>query len=240
MRDVRLPDARVGRGAPVSAAIKLVVFDLAGTTIKDSGHVAAAFVTALGEHDIRVSDDQLASVRGGSKREAIARLIPEGPEHTRQANAIYESFRRHLRAAFDTHGVDAVEGAAALFRQLRNQSIRVALNTGFDRDVTQLIVQALRWDAQTVDAVICGDEVRQGRPAPYLIFHAMEATGVTAVDEVANVGDTALDLHAGHNAGVRWNIGVLTGAHDRATLTRAPHTHLLESVRELPSLLTES
>jgi phosphonatase-like hydrolase len=240
MRDVRIPDERNGRGTTVTTAVKLVVFDLAGTTIKDSGHVATAFLTALAEQEIRVSDGQLAVVRGASKREAIARLIPGGPEHARRANEAYESFRQHLRKAFDAHGVHAVDGAESVFHQLRADSIRVALNTGFDREVTQLILQALRWDADTVDAVICGDDVTQGRPAPYLIFHAMEATRVTDVHEVANVGDTALDLHAGHNAGVRWNVGVLTGAHDRGMLMRAPHTHLLDSIAELPALWTSA
>jgi hypothetical protein len=32
---------------------------------------------------------------------------------------------------------------------------------------------------------------------------------------------------------VRWNIGVLSGAHDRAMLEAAPHTLLLGSVAEL-------
>jgi len=65
------------------------------------------------------------------------------------------------------------------------------------------------------DAAVCGDDVAQGRPAPYLIFRAMESASARNVHRVANVGDTALDLLAGHNAGVRWNVGVgvLPGAH---------------------------
>jgi len=53
---------------------------------------------------------------------------------------------------------------------------------------------------------------------------------------VACVGDTTLDLLAGHNAGVRWNIGVLSGAHGRPALEGAPHTHLLPSVADLLGL----
>jgi phosphoglycolate phosphatase-like HAD superfamily hydrolase len=84
-----------------------------------------------------------------------------------------------------------------------------------------------------VDAVVCGDDVTLGRPAPYLIFRAMEATSTSSVHRVATVGDTTLDLQAGYNAGVRWNIGVLSGAHDRQSLEGAPHTHILPSVAEL-------
>jgi phosphoglycolate phosphatase len=64
----------------------------------------------------------------------------------------------------------------------------------------------------------------------------MRRSGVADADRIAVVGDTRLDLEAAWNAGARWRVGVLTGAHDRATLAAAPHTHLLDSVRDLPSL----
>ena len=85
--------------------------------------------------------------------------------------------------------------------------------------------------------MVCGDEVREGRPAPYMLFHCMEASGVVNVRRVANVGDTVLDLQTGHNAGVALNIGVLSGAHKRDQLQQHPHTHLIDSVAELPELL---
>jgi len=215
---------------------RLVVFDMDGTTVKDNGQVAAAFTAALAEHDVEITSEQLSSVRGSSKREAVLRLIPEGPERTCLAEAAYTSFREHLMQRFRAMGVEPVDGAAKVFQWLRAEGVRVALNTGFDRAVTELLLTALNWKEEVVDAVICGDDVRQGRPAPYLIFHAMEATETTSVLQVANVGDTILDLKAGHNACVRWNVGVLSGAHDRQLLEQAPHTHLLESIAELPRL----
>jgi phosphonatase-like hydrolase len=127
-----------------------------------------------------------------------------------------------------------------VFAWLRGRGIRVALNTGFDRDTTRMLLAALGWEAGTVDVIVCGDEVPQGRPAPYLIFRCMEATGTISVGRVATVGDTALDLQAGHNAGVRFNVGVLTGAHGRDLLAAEPHTHLLASVADLPTLLADA
>jgi phosphonatase-like hydrolase len=106
------------------------------------------------------------------------------------------------------------------------------LNTGFDRGITTLLVSALGWHDR-VDAVICGDDVRRGRPAPDLILGAMERTGVDDPRQVLNAGDTTLDLHAGHAAGVALNVGVLSGAHDRSLLESAPHTHLIKSLADL-------
>jgi len=77
--------------------------------------------------------------------------------------------------------------------------------------------------------------VSAGRPAPYLIHHAMELTGVTEVGRVLAAGDTVVDLLAAHNAGVI-GVGVLTGALTRAQLAEHPHDHILQSVAALPGL----
>jgi phosphonatase-like hydrolase len=214
---------------------KLVVFDMAGTTVKDNGQVPQAFTTALAEHGLTITPEQLQRVRGASKRQAVRQLLPDGPERAARAERIYITFCEQLARRYSTEGVEAIDGAAQVFAWLRAQDIQVALNTGFDRDITRLLLTALQW-RDAVDAVVCGDDVQQGRPAPYLIFHAMEATGTTNVQQVMNVGDTVLDLQAGHNAGVRWNIGVLSGAHAREQLEQAPHTHLLPSIAALPDL----
>lgn len=217
--------------------IKLVVCDLAGTTIRDTGQVTTAFVDTLREYQLEFTPDQLSRVRGCSKRQALRNFIPGGPDHSRRSAEVYVSFRDHLAQRYKTDGIEPVEGAERVLRELRREGLCVALNTGFDRDITDLLLKGLKWDQGTVDAVVCGDDVGQGRPAPYLIFRAMESTGTMSAKEVVNVGDTVMDLEAGYNAGVRLNVGVLSGAHDREVLERAPHTHILPSIASLPMLL---
>jgi phosphoglycolate phosphatase-like HAD superfamily hydrolase len=70
-----------------------------------------------------------------------------------------------------------------------------------------------------------------------MIFHAMEASGVDDVRQVLNVGDTPLDVQAGTRAGVLGVIGVLTGVHKEARLSRESPSHLIPSVADLPSLI---
>ncbi len=199
---------------PLAAA--LVVFDMAGTTVHDGVEVGAG---------------ALAGVRGASKRAAMRHFVPDAA----RADTAYAAFRSNLRRRYGSGGARPVEGAEGVFASLRSAGVRVALNTGFDREITALLLDALGWGTGVVDAVVCGDDVTEGRPAPYMIFRAMELTRTQSVHEVASVGDTALDLLAGHNAGVRWNIGVLSGAHDAARLAQAPHTHITGSIAGLPA-----
>jgi phosphonatase-like hydrolase len=215
---------------------ELVVLDLAGTTVRDRGEVPATFTAVLAAEGIALPPDGLAAVRGASKREVVRALLPPGPECDARAERVFATFRERLAARYRDEGVEPVAGADELLRALRARDVRVAFNTGFDGEITALLLASLGWDHGIADAVVCGDDVRAGRPAPYLIFHAMERTGIRDVRRVAVVGDTVLDLEAGHNARVAWNVGVLTGAHDRARLATAPHTHLLASVAELKAL----
>ncbi|MEO8203601.1 MAG: phosphonatase-like hydrolase [Betaproteobacteria bacterium] len=216
----------------------LVVFDMAGTTIEDSGQVPEAFTYVLGTHGIAISEAELNALRGASKRDAIRHFVARSGQGDVEArtDTVFAGFRDRLSKLFHTGGVKPVAGAAKTFAWLRARGIRVALNTGFDRTIANLIIESVGWQA-AVDAVVCGDDVASGRPSPDLIFKAMEQTGVADARSVMAVGDTVLDLRAGRNAGAGWVVGVLSGAHGRAQLEAEPHDALIGSVAELPALL---
>jgi phosphonatase-like hydrolase len=214
---------------------RLVIFDMAGTTVVDQGEVPAAFTAALAAQGVSVTPEQLNAVRGASKRQAVLNLMPEGPNRQERADAAYVEFKRDLARRF-REGVKAIPAAAETFAWLRERKIKIALNTGFDREITDLLISALSWQKGVVDCVVCGDEVRRGRPAPLLIFRCMELTEIDSVHEIAVIGDTTLDLQAGYNAAALWNIGVLSGAHRLEQLEKQPHTHLLASVADLPNV----
>jgi len=85
----------------MATMIKLAVFDLAGTTLLDTGQVPAAFYRALGANGLTVSTEQLSSVRGVAKREAIVALDADrfgldDPDSTARTEAIYTAFRADL------------------------------------------------------------------------------------------------------------------------------------------------
>src|SRR5262249_61033180 len=87
-------------------------------------------------------------------------------------------------------------------------------------------------------AAACAEAVPAGRPAPYMVFRAMQLTGVRDVARVLVAGDTVLDIQAGANAGAGFVVAVLTGGVSPAVLGAHRHTHLLESLSELPAILS--
>ncbi|TMJ59985.1 MAG: HAD family hydrolase [Alphaproteobacteria bacterium] len=217
----------------------LVVTDLMGTTLRDDGAVLPAYRAAFAECAIPFTEEELAAKRGAHKlslfTEFAARRYPADDAAKRGAAAL-EVFERQLRHFLATGGGTPIEGAENAVARLRQAGIKVALTSGFDRGLIADIVKHCGW-GELFDAVVYPDEVPAGRPAPYLIFQAMQKTRVEPVARVAAIGDTILDLRAGANAGAGWVIGVLSGAADAETLGKTPHTHLLPSVAQLPALL---
>ena len=224
-------------GAP-SRWPELLVTDFAGTAMKEEGAVLTAYRLALTEQDIPFTEEDLAQRRGASKRGVFRELAArryQGERAEQAASAGLSSFEAALRREYEEGEVREVEGTGAAIGALKAAGVRVALTSGFDRGVVDLLVRRLGW-SDLFDRVLASDDAPAGRPAPYLIYRAMIDLGVHDVGRVAVVGDTPLDLQAAMNARAGWVIGVLSGAHGIETLGATPHTHLLPSVASLPAL----
>src|SRR5438067_2526358 len=115
--------------------LKLVVFDLIGTTLQDNREVPDTFAEALADHDISITAAQMRHARGASKREALQQLIPPSPHQGQLAESVYASFRERLIRKFETQPARPIARANEIFQWFRKRGVRVALNTGFDRQI---------------------------------------------------------------------------------------------------------
>jgi phosphonatase-like hydrolase len=215
----------------------LVVFDMAGTTIAASDGIGVALLDAFRSAGLEPPPEALRRVRGRRKLDAIVELIrgvAPGAVRPALATEIHAAFRDRLEAHYAKHPVTPIPGAEKTFRWLHARGIRMALTTGLDRDLAHALLRRLEWGSPLVSAVVCAEDVRNGRPAPDMIWRAMELAKVVRPAEVAVVGDTVVDLRAARNAGAGYAIGVLSGAADAAALAAEPHTVILDSVADLP------
>jgi phosphonatase-like hydrolase len=222
-------------------AFLLAALDMAGTTVDEGGLVYCALEAAVAEAvGGPVPGELLAQWKGTSKQEAVAGLLGAlGADDSRaHVLTVYEAFAAKLEEAYRTTPPAPFPGVLEMFETIRRAGVKVALQTGYAKPVANSIMTGLGWTVgETVDALVTSDTVAASRPAPYLIFHAMEATGATDVRHVLTAGDTPNDLAAGLNAGAGFVVGVTTGSFTRSQLEAEPHTHILDSVAALPALL---
>lgn len=221
---------------------KLAVFDMAGTTVAEGGAVYRALAATLDEHGVAAPPAAIHQVKGTDKREAL-RVLIEGSalseELLPRLEAIHAQFIRRL-TEFYRHdpAVGEFPGASATFAWLREQGVRVALNTGFNREIAQLLIDRLGWEKEgLIDASVTSDEVERGRPYPFMIARLMDRFGVSDPETVIKVGDAPADLLEGYHAGCGLVIGVLGGSSTREQLEIHPHHYLIDTVADLPKLL---
>ncbi|UZN02871.1 phosphonatase-like hydrolase [Cellulomonas sp. S1-8] len=214
--------------------IALAALDIAGTTVQEGGAVYRVLADVVADHGTPATDADLRRWMGADKREALAALTGD-PASTED---LHDRFVQRLRSAYLRTPPVPVPGVPECLARLRAAGVKVALTTGFDRQVTDPLLAALGWRVGVeVDAVVCASEVAAGRPAPHMIARAMELTGVSDARQVLAAGDTVLDVLAGRAAGAGWVVAVLSGAQTREELVIEHPTHVLDDVTGIPALL---
>ena len=235
--------------------IRLAIFDLSGTTVSDDNAVAKClyegarsfglqttigdFEKTIGTNKIHLYEFMLA--RDFGEQVQIENLEHyDFPEYHEKAVEIFKYYSG-LMVDYYKKAVVAIPGAEATFIWCHENGIKVVTDTGFHKDVNTAIMEGLQWrERGLVDFTLDVEDTGGiGRPAPYMIFKAMALTGVQSVHEVIKIGDTPADLLSGYNAGCKGNIGVLSGANQIETLRIYPHTHIINSVADLPALISK-
>ena len=82
-----------------------------------------------------------------------------------------------------------------------------------------------------IDDYISSEEVKFGRPHPYMIYSLMERNSIISPAEVIKVGDTRNYILEGLNANCLSSIGVLTGADNMDKLVNA--NYILNSIMDI-------
>lgn len=217
---------------------KLVVFDLAGTTVYDNKDVHRCLQKAMKEINVNITIEEANSVMGIPKPVAIEKLLTDHHYPFISPGLILEIHKNFVEDMKSFYQRDASvrenPGVSDTFRVLKAHGVRIVVDTGFDRVITNPLLDRMEWSKKgLIDGSVTSDEVSNGRPAPDMIFRAMWMTDVKAVKEVAKVGDTASDILEGKSAGCGWVVGITSGAYSREDLSKLEPTHLISAIPEL-------
>jgi phosphonatase-like hydrolase len=216
--------------------IRLVVLDMAGTTVADDGLVEEAFAAAARHLGAEPADmlDYVRATMGESKISVFRHLFGEESK-AQDANKAFEAAYAEL---VDGGRVAALPGARETIESLKSQGRTVVLTTGFARTTQDAILAALGWQ-DLADLTLCpADAGGRGRPYPDMVLTAFLRTAAADdVRQLAVVGDTSYDMLSGVRAGAGLVAGVLTGAHDADALRTAGATQVLDGIGQLPGVL---
>jgi len=114
-------------------------------------------------------------------------------------------FKTVLEEHYADHEVVPTKGALRIFKFLNENGVKIALTTGFYRKIITIILSKLGWihgldktwkglKDSLIQLSLSSDDVKNGRPAPDLIYLAMKRLGLSDPRRVIKIGDTPSDL----------------------------------------------
>ncbi|MCA9177287.1 MAG: phosphonoacetaldehyde hydrolase [Planctomycetales bacterium] len=193
--------------------LQAVVLDWAGTTV-DFGSRAPAqvFVEIFRARGVEITNEESREPMGMSKIAHI-QAVTEMPRvaalweqtHGRRPTAadvqsMYDDFLPMQREALRT-GSDVIPGVPDAIEWCRQRGLKIGSSTGYTQALMEVVSPLASQQGYAPDALVCSDDVRQGRPAPFMNFRAAELLGVFPMSAVLVVDDTTVGIEAGRHAG---------------------------------------
>ncbi len=199
--------------------VKAIIVDLAGTIV-DYGSCAPAgvFIELFNKYGIEITNEQARKPMGMHKKDHIRAILEMeeikdkwknkyGDTWTeKDIDIMYEDFIPMQISTLPKYSkmIDGVKDALEL---VRSKGIKIGATTGYNTEMTNIVVSAIKDQGLMLDSVVCASDVPKGRPAPWMIFKTMQNLDAFPPEAIISFGDTIPDIESALNAGV-WSVGV--------------------------------
>lgn len=182
-----------------------VLWDLDGTLVDSTMLHFDAWRAVLAELGLGLTFDAFRETFGMTNASIVPRFLGHdpGPERTR---ALGDDKEARYRALVRRHGVTVPAGVREWLARLRAAGWRQALATSAPRGNVDALLGAAGL-ADALDAVVCADDVRHGKPDPEIFLAAAARLGV-APSRAVVVEDARAGIEAARRGGMKV-IGVL-------------------------------
>ena len=223
--------------------IKLIVLDMAGTTVDEDNVVYKTLRNSLVSGGFDVSLDVVLEHGAGKEKyqaiyDILSYLAVNEAEREDKARLVHADFKGMLKIAYTDLNVRTFLGVVEFMQSARKRGVQIVLNTGYDFATASSLIYKLGWEkGKEYDELITADDVAEGRPGPGMIFEAMRRLNISDAETVLKAGDSAIDIEEGKNAGCGLTVGVLSGAQNRDHLQAANPDYIVNSVADLNGLL---
>jgi len=202
-----------------------LIFDMDGVLV-DTGEFHKKSWFALAERvGWKISEGQFWQTFGMQNPQIIP-MVTDRSYTWDQIQSLGEWKERRFRA-LSAGGVDLLPGVQRLIEQCKRAGFRVAVGSSGPRANVEMIVRATDI-ANQFDALVTGDDVSRGKPAPDTFLKAAEKLGVSPARCVV-IEDAVQGVQAGKAAGAK--VIAVTNTRKREDLWQADR--VLDSLEEI-------
>lgn len=215
---------------------KTVIFDLDGTLLNTIEDLAGAGNWVCRQNGWpEYTEDQFRHMVGHGIPNLVSRF---SPADCRDPERLEETLRQ-FSAYYGAHNLDKTapyDGIPALLKRLKEQGLRLAVYSNKADDFSQVIIRHF-FDGvfDLVRGKLPGVPVK---PDPTGVEQILALLGAEK-QETLFVGDSAVDIHTGHNAGL-CACGVTWGFRERQELAEAGADFLADTPLELEACILQA
>lgn len=180
-------------------AISGMVFDMDGTLTDTERQYCKNWIAAGEEIGINLTEEFLKTCMGFPRHEVrkkYLRLFGDDFDF----EGLRLRMKERVKSQWEEYGVPLKEGAKGLLEYCRDKNIPCVVATSTYRESAEYMLKSAGiYDYFT--AVVCGDDIENGKPNPDIFLEAAKRIGISATD-CGGVEDSKSGIQAVRSAGM--------------------------------------
>jgi len=219
-------------------SVKMIISNMTGTIINDNGVNYKTLFNTIHPINKNIKENDLNQFYGYDKIQVMKYFInlSEISNKKDTLKEVNETFKKNLLNEYKTNkDIRLIDPKIHLyFENLRNRGIRVCLNTEYDIEIKNFLINHFELQWYITDS-ISSQEVKKGKPKPDMINKLIEKYNIDDSQKVIKIGDSINDILEGKNAKCK-TVGVLSGIDTRFILKLGKPDLILNNITQLKIL----
>tara|TARA_B100000282_G_scaffold1987_1_gene1366 strand:- start:153 stop:755 length:603 start_codon:yes stop_codon:yes gene_type:complete len=186
--------------------INMIVCDMAGTIIQEKGIVYKSLYNTIKLIKPDLERKEINKFYGCNKKEVIDYFVDiqkmNSPDIVK--NNLNSEFNYFLKQEYKNNkDVTLIHhNLPSFFNALREQDIKIALNTGYNKEIQKVLIDKFNLN-EYIDDYISSQEVSRGRPYPHMLNNLIRRNNINDPSSVVKIGDSIPDILEGKNANTK-------------------------------------
>ena len=221
----------------INSRFKMIVCDMAGTIIKENNIVYKTLYEVIKSFNNSLLQEDINKFKGFTKLEVIDHFVKKQGLPIRESRLLIKQSNNKFNSLLkEKYSLDKNvklihPHLPNLLNTLRDNDKKIVLNTGYNKEIQNILIDKFSLN-KCIDDYISSEEVKVGRPYPYMIYNLMERNNIKNINQVIKIGDTPVDILEGRNAGC-FTIGVLSGASTYEELNAARPNTIINDIMDI-------
>lgn len=215
--------------------IKIFIFDFDGTLADTSQLIVSTMQKTVKDFGLPFRDEDQIKSTIGLRLEEIPGIL--WPDLKNIGESFVSGYRKNFEEVKNNIPVKLFPGVKETLSNLKVNGYKMAIATSRSHKSVEELTKTFHIN-EFFDCLVGGDDVSEGKPNPESIFKISDLMDWD-IHEIIMVGDMAVDILMGKNAGVK-TCGVTYGNGKILELEEAGADFIIPSFHSMPEILNKS